>query len=67
MCETASVERMSLRQTKNRKMKIETTEKIETLEDELQTLDSCAESDIARINEIKQEIAQLCADSASEE
>jgi chaperonin cofactor prefoldin len=48
-------------------MKIETTEKIETLEDELQTLDDCAESDIASINEIKQEIAQLCADSANEE
>lgn len=50
----------------NKNMKIETTEKIETLEDELQTLDSCSESDIGRINEIKQEIAQLCADIASE-
>ena len=50
----------------NKNMKIEITEKIETLEDELQTLDSCSESDIDRINEIKQEIAQLCADIATE-
>lgn len=38
------------------------SEKIDELEDELQTLDSCEEGDIPRINEIKQEIAQLCVD-----
>jgi chaperonin cofactor prefoldin len=36
-------------------------EALEALEDELQTLDSCSESDIERINEINQEIAQICA------